>query len=288
MSAAAGKMLWNIRGGWQRVPVTSRERGRLSTDFRRQQLATRRRRRIRRIAPLAATGCCLALGVGRVAPEESTGPAAAHPATGGSSTSDRWAPESSRRISWLRLHGDGCDAAPRNCKASPLDGAATTCVRHANDSLSRPISGDFQFQQKTLSVGWNFSFQVDAARWPTPIRSLSAEHGRTWFIYGLPGAQLDCPLADRDASNQNTKFIHFAGKWRPHPSDAGDAGDWTSAGHDPAAFFLTTLERNERIHQKCFLLLRRMSPILLLRLHRPRSDFSCQPTFINSHSSIFP
>ena len=71
---------------------------------------------------------------------------------------------------------------------------------------------------------------------------------RTHLIHGLPGAQLDCPLADRDASNQNTKFIHFAGKWRPHPSDAGDAGDWTSAGHDPDAFFFTTLERNELVN----------------------------------------
>jgi hypothetical protein len=52
--------------------------------------------------------------------------------------------------------------------------------------------------------------------------------------------------------------------------------------------FPPTFERNERIHQKIFLLFRRMSPILLLRLHCPRSDFTCQRTFINSHSSSFP
>ena len=52
--------------------------------------------------------------------------------------------------------------------------------------------------------------------------------------------------------------------------------------------FPPTFERNERIHQKCFLLFRQMSPILLLQLHCPRSDFTCQRTFINSHSSNFP
>jgi len=56
----------------------------------------------------------------------------------------------------------------------------------------------------------------------------------TQFIYGHPGAQLDCPLADQDAPNQ--KFIHFGGKWRSHQWNSSNTGDWTSAGYDLAAF----------------------------------------------------